>query len=338
MSGTDQISAHLDRAWERLARGDYDATERSARLVLEQSPRHPEALHLLGSLHAAQEKREEALELFQAAMQEDEGYLDPILACAELWLSQFQNPEKCLEHCEDILSFADEPEDIVEATLLKCEALLELGEKEEVLHLLRELPEVVEAPLLYRWGRALIDIEQFTDAEQKLRAAISVDPSFSDAYYDLGKLLRDKGKEEDAFYFLWGSYTLDINGQREVASLREWLPEVAEKTRADLPSGMRALLNGVPLLLAPRLGPELVAEGFDPRSLCFFAGQPAEPAQQKRAQLERIFVYQMPLSLYAKTPAAAERELRAALLAEAAEFFQLSDRELADRGVSPEEL
>jgi tetratricopeptide (TPR) repeat protein len=333
MSGTDQISAHLDRAWERLARGEYDAAERSARLVLAQNPRHPEALHLLGSLCATQEKREEALELFHTAMQEDEGYLDPILACAELWLSQFQNPEKCLEHCEDILSFADEPEDIVEATLLKCEALFELGEKDEVLHLLRELPEVVEASLLYRW-----DIEQFADAEQKLRAAISLEPNLADAHYDLGKLLRDKGKEEDAFHFLWGSYLLDITGQRESAALREWLPEVAEKTRADLPSGMRALLNGVPLLLAPRIGPELVAEGFDPRSLCFFAGQPAEPAQQKRAQLDRIFVYQMPLALFAKTPAAAERELRAALLAEAAEFFQLSDRELADRGVSPEEL
>jgi tetratricopeptide (TPR) repeat protein len=338
MSGTDQISAHLDRAWERLSRGDYEASERSAKLILAQNPKHPEALHLLGSLCAAQEKREEALELFHSAMQEDEGYLDPILACAELWLLQYQNPEKCLEHCEDILSFADEPEDIVEATLLKCEALFELGEKEEVLHLLRELPEVTDAPLLYRWGRCLIDIEQFTDAEQKLRAAISIDPTLSDAYYDLGKLLRDKGKEEDAFYFLWGSYSLDITGQREVAVMREWLPEVAEKTRANLPSGMRALLNGVPLLLAPRIGPELVAEGFDPRSLCFFAGQPAESAQKKPPQLERIFVYQMPLSLYAKTQSAVERELRTALLAEAAEFFQLSDRELADRGVSPEEL
>ena len=45
--------------------------DRSAKLILAQSPRHPEALHLMGSLCAAQEQRDEALELFHAAMQEE---------------------------------------------------------------------------------------------------------------------------------------------------------------------------------------------------------------------------------------------------------------------------
>lgn len=336
MASTDQLSAHLDRGWERYARGDLEGAERSARTALAAAPKSPEALCLLGSTLSLAGRREEAMECFQQAMEEEDGYIEPILGAAELWLRGFSEPDRCIRLCDELLSFAEEPDDIAEASLLKLEALLDKRDNAAALSVLEKISDDLSSgPLLYRLGHCCYELEQYDAAERHFKAAISFDPNLSDAHYELGTMLRELGREDEGRASLWASYTLDVLQEKPA---KENAQEVAEHTRAGLPPGMRALLGGAPLLLAPRIGPELVAEGFDPRALCFFAGQPAEPKKKTKPHLERIFVYWATLSLYGRTPEEWERELRAALLAEAAEFFQLSDRELADRGVSPDEL
>lgn len=339
MASTEQSIAHLERGWDRFQQGDFIGAERSARALLELSANDPEALCLLGAILGAQGRPEEALRCYRDAMSEDNTNPEPILGAAELALRAFSDPEECARLCDLALAAAQEPESQADAALLKIEALLLLGERPEAQILLREVPEDLDSPaLLLRLGRLCGDLGRQDDAERHLRAAIAREPRFADAHYELGLVLGDLGREQEARELLLSTYLLDAERVPLRQLSAKQIQEMAERVRAGLPPGIRALLGGAPFLVAPRIGAELVGEGFDPRSSCYFAGQPASFEEDQPAQLERIFLYHQPILSFARNPSAIEGELRAALLAEVAQFFALSDRELADRGVSPEEL
>ena len=53
----DQFSAHLDRGWDLVQRGDTRGAEASARRALEIDPQSPEAFNLLGYVAALEGDR-----------------------------------------------------------------------------------------------------------------------------------------------------------------------------------------------------------------------------------------------------------------------------------------
>lgn len=335
MAGLDQLSAHLERGWERFEGGDLIGAERSARSALELAPKNPEVLFLLGSVLASDNRPEEAMECFQEAMAEEDGYIDPILAAADLALRAFSDPDECIKLCDEVLDFAEDPEDIADAALLKIDALLELGAEEKAKALLREIPSSLQNPTtLYRLGRACYELKRVKEAEAHLRAAIQIEPKLADAHYDLGHLLGELGREEEARMSFFVAHQLDLEAPRPKDHLSApMLLMLAERVRAEFPAPLREKLAGAPIVITARIGAELVFEGFDPRALCFFGGQPADPPQGQSATLERIFLYRDPLLAITRTPEEAAREIRAALLAEAAQFFGFSDSDLASWGI-----
>ena len=58
----DQFSAHLDRGWDLVQRGDTRGAEASARRALEIDPQSPEAFNLLGYVAALEGDPSEAIE------------------------------------------------------------------------------------------------------------------------------------------------------------------------------------------------------------------------------------------------------------------------------------
>ena len=64
----DQFSAHLDRGWDLVQRGDPRGAELSARRALEIDSQSPEAYNLLGYVAALQGEFEEAIEHYRQAI------------------------------------------------------------------------------------------------------------------------------------------------------------------------------------------------------------------------------------------------------------------------------
>ena len=61
----DQFSAHLDRGWDLVQRGDARGAELSARRALEIDGQSPEAYNLLGYVTALQGEFEDAIESYR---------------------------------------------------------------------------------------------------------------------------------------------------------------------------------------------------------------------------------------------------------------------------------
>ena len=64
----DQFSAHLDRGWDLVQRGDTRGAEASARRALEIDPQSPEAYNLLGYVAALEGEASEAIENYRQAI------------------------------------------------------------------------------------------------------------------------------------------------------------------------------------------------------------------------------------------------------------------------------
>src|SRR6187431_1442225 len=70
----DQFSAHLDRGWDLVQRGDPRGAEVSARRALEIDSQSPEAYNLLGYVAALKGEFEEAIDHYRQAIALDDTY------------------------------------------------------------------------------------------------------------------------------------------------------------------------------------------------------------------------------------------------------------------------
>jgi Flp pilus assembly protein TadD len=79
MDDMDQFSAHLDRGWDLVQRGDPRGAEVSARRALEIDNQSPEAYNLLGYVAALKGEFEEAIDHYRQAIALDDTYLEAML-------------------------------------------------------------------------------------------------------------------------------------------------------------------------------------------------------------------------------------------------------------------
>jgi Flp pilus assembly protein TadD len=82
----DQFSAHLDRGWDLVQRGDPRGAELSARRALEIDSQSPEAYNLLGYVAALKGEFDEATEHYRQAIALDDTYLEAMLNAAEVYV------------------------------------------------------------------------------------------------------------------------------------------------------------------------------------------------------------------------------------------------------------
>src|SRR5450432_2613697 len=80
----DQFTAHIDRGWDLVHRGDLRGAQLSAEKGLELDPQSPEAHNLLGYVKAAQGQPEDAIELYRQAIALDDTFVEAMLNAAEV--------------------------------------------------------------------------------------------------------------------------------------------------------------------------------------------------------------------------------------------------------------
>src|SRR5262245_65924063 len=120
----DQFSAHLDRGWDLVQRGDARGAELSARRALEIDGQSPEAYNLLGYVAALQAEFEEAIENYRQAIALDDTYLEAMLNAAEVYIHPLGEYDEAVEMCDQALDLAETDDEVVDALLLKFDALL----------------------------------------------------------------------------------------------------------------------------------------------------------------------------------------------------------------------
>jgi tetratricopeptide (TPR) repeat protein len=270
-AGGDPLTAHLDRGWDLVSRGELAQATLSAQHALELDKKAPEGHTLLGAIRAAEGDTEEAMAHFREAMELDPEYLDPILYAAELSLHPRGEVDECIRLCDEALGLldTDHREELVDALLLKVDALLMKADEPGARAALGRLPSGPYAEPLFhlRAGRACYDLGLLGEAEGHLQAVLAVDSRVSDAHYFLGLIQEQRGDYPGMVRTFRRVRDLDLlEGLPPWALSEPAFDAFVARLVNGLPQRIKSLLGHSPVIAADYPGLELVIEGHDPRS------------------------------------------------------------------------
>ncbi|HSO00268.1 MAG TPA: tetratricopeptide repeat protein [Candidatus Nanopelagicales bacterium] len=335
----DQFSAHLDRGWELVQRGDTRGAEASARRALELDPSSPEAHNLLGFVAAMEGEGEEAIEAYRQAIALDDTYLEAMLNAAEVYIHPLGEYDQAIDMCDQALELAEVDEEIIDALLLKFDALLGKGDLDEAARVVARIPDgPYDNPNhTFLVGRAHYEIGQVEKAAELIEDSVVKDPRHAEAYYYLGLIRDERGDMRAATQAFLRSRELDIElGMPPWAPGPEGFLQVVEKSVAGLNPVLRRYVEDADVYAADVPGMELVAEGVDPRALVLLDGIASDdrdrgyrsPADNRPCS--RVFVYALNVARLAGSIEGLEREITLALEREITATFL--EAEQAERG------
>jgi tetratricopeptide (TPR) repeat protein len=338
----DQFSAHLDRGWDLVQRGDTRGAEASARRALELDPNSPEAHNLLGFVAALEGEGEEAIEAYRQAIALDDTYLEAMLNAAEVYIHPLGDFDQAIEMCDQALDLAEVDEEIIDALLLKFDALLGKGDLEEAAQVAAKIPEgPYDNPNhTFLVGRAFYEIGQADKAAALVEDAALKDPRHAEAHYYLGLIRDERGDVRGATQAFLRSRDLDVElGMPPWAPSRDGFLAIAQKTIAALNPVLRRYVEGAELYISDVPGMELVAEGVDPRALVLLDGLASDDRERglrgsgaDARPCARVFVYALNVARLAGSIEALEREITLALEREiTATFLETEQNERTEK-------
>lgn len=336
----DQFSAHLDRGWDLIQRGDAGGAEASVRRALELDSESPEAYNLLGYVSALRGDFEEAAEHYRQAIALDDTYLEAILNAAELHIHPLPDFEEAERLCDDALDLVESDEERVDALLLKFDALLGQNRLEAARELCERFPPPpYENPAhAFLVGRAFYEVSETRRAMPLIEEATRVTPDSAEAFYYLGLIRDEQGAEGAATRAFLRSRELDLAMAEPAWSLSSaTFMETVLSVVETLPDTSRALLDTSAIYVAAMPGAEMVVDGVDPRAVLMLdalSPPPPTEGQQPEGSALRLFVYQRNLERIAGSIEHLVSELRAALESELTAYLGETQAEAEEEPAS----
>jgi tetratricopeptide (TPR) repeat protein len=323
----DQFSAHLDRGWDLVQRGDSRGAELSARRALEIDSQSPEAYNLLGYVAALQGDFDEAIEHYRQAIALDDTYLEAMLNAAEVYIHPLGEFDQAIEMCDQALDLAETDDEIVDALLLKFDALLGKGEYDEARALCDRFPRgPFENPNhTFLVGRALYEVGDLERAAPLIEDAVKANGHNPEAHYYLGLVRDERGDVRGATEAFLRSRELDLEVPPPPWTLSHETFELsAQRAVAELDESLKIFVREAEVYAADVPGVEVVVDGVDPRALVLLDGV----AGGTGAPNARVFVYQRNVERLAGSVELVQAEIAAALEREiAASFLDAADRD-----------
>ncbi len=310
----DQFSAHLDRGWDLVQRGDPRGAAVSARRALELDSQSPEAHNLLGYVSALEGEYEEALECYRQAIALDDTFLEAMLNAAELCIHPLGDLEQALALCEEALELVENDEELVDTLLLQFDALAGLGREEEAKAVCGRFPEgPYENPgHTFLVGRAFYEIGDLEPAQALLKEATKRDPQNPEAPYYLGMLREEQGDAAGAVQAFLHTRELDAALPPPPWTLSRQAFEVAARRAVDsLAPRFRAFVREGEVYVADVPGVEVVVDGVDPRALVLVDAVDETGAGE--GSTARVYVYQRSVERLAGSIERIDEEIRSAL-------------------------
>ena len=312
----DQFSAHLDRGWDLVQRGDTRGAEASARRALELDPQSPEAHNLLGYVAALEGESAEAVESYRQAIALDDTYLEAMLNAAEVYIHPLGAFDDAIAMCDQALELADTDDELIDALLLKFDALLGKGDTDEARRTLARVPEgpYENASHTFLVGRAFYEIGDVARAADLAREATEREPSHPEAFYYLGLVRDEQGDARGATEAFVRARQLDLElSPPSWSPPRELFQKTAERAVLGLDPVLARYVRGAVVYASDVPGLELVADGVDPRALVLLDGVTPPDDPRPPPSCVRIFLYQRNIERVAGSADALDQETSAAL-------------------------
>lgn len=317
----DQLSAHLDRAWDLVSRGDFSGAMRSAEKSLEIDPDSPEVHNLMGYIRAQEGHAEEALEHYERAIELDESFVEAMLNAAEVCIHPLQDWDGAIARIESALDWIEDPEEQADAMLLKIDALLGKGDRAGAAVVVNALPEgpFESAGIAFSIGRARFETGDVRGAEPWLRRAIEKETRHAEAHYYLGLVLQERSDARGAALAFLHSRHAEVRGGAPAPMVSsETFERRVQSAIGRLRENVARVIEGALVIVGDVPGAEVVAEGVDPRIPVLLDDLGAEDEPPRAG---RVFVYQRNVERIAAGPMELEEEIARSITEEVEHVF-----------------
>jgi len=296
----DQFTAHLDRGWDLIHRGDLRGAQLSAEKALELDAQAPEAHNLLGFVRAGQGQPEDALDAYRTALALDDTFVEAMLNAAEVLIHPLHDFEAALGMIEEALDLADNPDETADALLLKYDAYMHQGDREGARRVVHSFPDgpFENARLDFLVGRAHFETGGYAQAKALLEHAIAAEATFGDAHHTLALVHEAQGDNAAMVRSFLRAREADMTlGAPSWALSSAAFEELARSALKKLAPQLQAAVQSAELFISDMPGAEVVADGVDPRISALLdaadrSAATSAPTSDAEPKVRRIFFYQ----------------------------------------------
>jgi Tfp pilus assembly protein PilF len=308
----DQFTAHIDRGWDLIHRGDLRGAQISAEKSIELDAQSPEAYNLLGYVRAAQGAAEDALESYKQAIALDDTFVEAMLNAAEVLIHPLHDFDAAIGMVEEALDFAENDDEVADALLLKYDAYMHQGDKAGATRVAAGLPMgPFESPrLAFLVGRAHFETGGLPQAKGLLAHAIEREPENGDAHYTLALVHEAEGAAVAMVEAFLRAREMDLAMlPAPWAISRDTFTARVRDALSRLPVPLQQVVDGAQVVVAELPGAEVVADGIDPRLRVLLDTAPRNGQPSAPTRVVRMFVYQRNVERSAEDPEALDEEL-----------------------------
>ncbi len=336
MSRQDRLVADVDRGFTALENGKFEEAEACLERCSRIDRKHADVIALAAAIADARGDSETALAKYAELAEARPDDPMPRICLARLQLHALGDPDAALDTLDPAFDFIDEEDDLIEAIVVRAEALLVTDDAEGARSALSELSSsVIDNPSL------AFDLAELSLAAEDPRGALRwieiarKDELFAtDALHLLGRIHEARG-DRDAMIEAWQQVrTADLAlPDGPVTISEDELERIATEALHELPKTARDKLEQVPILIDDVPSQELVAEGFDPRTLGVIDGPTLADADEVPTTATHIRLFKKNLERICHDLDELAAEVRITVLHETAHYFGLEDDDLEKIGL-----
>jgi len=337
MSRQDRLESDLDRGFTALEEGRIDeaaaAVERCQRI----DRGNADVVLLSAAVADARGDAENAIALYGRLVELRPDDPMPRICAARIQLRDLGDPDAALQMLADAFDFIDEETDLIEAVIVRTEALIANLQLEDARDALAELASSVidDSELALDLAELALAAEDAAAATRWIEIARK-DPSLAaDALHLLGRVheATDDRAQMIAAWQQVRALDAKADGQTSVSISEDELERIASAALAELPAEVRTHLERVPILIDDLPSEALVADGLDPRSLGVFEGTPMPEGGDLAASVTSIHLFRKNLERVATDLDELAEEVRITVLHETAHYFGLDEEDLERIGL-----
>lgn len=336
MSRQDRLVTDLERGFIALEDGRVDDAAEILERVQRTDRQHPDVVMLAAAVADASGDGEAALGHYRTLVELRPDDPMPRVMIARILLQDHGDADGALETIEAAFDFIDDEADLVEAVIVRTEALLALDDVGSAKESLAELStSVIEDPdLALDLADLALSAEELDVARRYIEIAQKEPRLAADALHLLGRVHEAAGDRAAAVAAWQQVRALDAKAPPPQVSISEdELERIASAALAELPAEVRAKLERAPILIDDVPSEDLVGEGLDPRMLGVFSGTPMPEGGELAPTVTNIRLFKTNLERAAHDLDDLADEVRITVLHETAHYFGLDEAELEAIGL-----
>ena len=336
MARQDRLFTDVDRGFNALENGNLEDAEAALERWSKIDAKNEDVVALAAAVADVKGDGDEAIAKYRelSTLRPDDPM--PRVCLARLLLHENGDAESALDTIEAAFDFIDEEDDLIEAVMVRTEALLVIEDYENARESLSELStSVIDDPHL------ALDLAELALAAE--------DPNMATRWVDVAK--KDEAMRADALHLLGriceakDDHAGTVAAWKEVRAIdnkapaptvtisEDELERIAVGALDELPDDVKKRLENVPILIDEMPSDDLIAEGIDPRSLGLFQGTAMPDAGGAAPTVTNILLFKTNLERAAEDLDHLAEEVRITVLHETAHYFGLDEEDLLQLGL-----